>query len=53
VDFSVGLLTFGAAIVDVLAAGTQPTRIGTDGTLIGGGCHDIVSYSSIGMIGKR
>jgi hypothetical protein len=51
VDFPVDLLTFRAAVVDVLAAGAEFTRFGTDCTLIVGGRHGVVSYGSAGMIG--
>lgn len=40
VDLPVGLLACGAAVVDVFAAGAEhASRLGTDGTLIVGGCH--------------
>ena len=50
VDFPVGLLTFGAAIVDVLAAGAELARLGTDSTLVVGGCHGVMNYRFAGTM---
>jgi hypothetical protein len=43
VDFLVGLLTFRAAVVDVLAASTELAGFGTDNTLVVDGCHDFTA----------
>ena len=40
VNFPISLLAFGAAVVDVLATGAELARVGTDSTLVAGGCHD-------------
>ena len=48
VDFPVGLLIFRAAIVDVLAAGAELARLGTDSTLVVGGCHDGANFEISG-----
>ena len=44
-NFSVSLLAFGAAVMDVLAVGAELARLGTDSTLIVGGCHGGVEES--------
>jgi hypothetical protein len=41
VDLPVSLLTCGTAVVDVLAAGAELARLGTDSTLIIGDRHDV------------
>lgn len=38
-NFPVSLLAFGAAVMDVLAAGAELARLGTNSTLVVGGCH--------------
>ena len=40
VNFPIGLLAFGTAVVDVLAAGAELARVGADSTLFFGECHD-------------
>jgi len=48
VNFPISLLAFGAAVVDVLAAGAELARLGTDSTLVVGGCHDGANFETSG-----
>lgn len=48
VNFPISLLAFGAAVVDVFAAGAELVRLGTDSTLVVGGCHDGANFEMSG-----